>query len=222
MGKSLNDLALKDEPLPHGGEMLDNLPIFGQFNPPPQPGAMQFKLPPDLTQIWDTFEVEKNGKKDTRVVADFDANAPLIITLSPGNKYTGEPFQTRLNNNERARGKDRVLLSDLDYLIFAIEGPQPRPKSNPAYIQKIRTFGGREFAGDMRWSWRCSEGRVRRVKDDAGNTVEDPNGTKGCGEAFYQEDITKLPDGTYPLEAQCTCGAILRAFGNIDNIRKPK
>lgn len=219
MGKSLNDLGLKDEKLPETAG-LDELPQFGAFAPPPQPGPMTFKLPGDLTNLWDTFEVEKTpGVKETRVQIEFDANAPLMIVQSVGNVHNNEPFQTKLNNNERARGKDKKMASDLMYLIAAIDGvTAAKPDSNKGYIEKVRGYGGRLFGGDMRWSWRCSKTRNIRVKDQAGATVEVPD-RKGCGEAYYQEDVSKQTDGTFPMEVQCKCGAVLRAFGNIDNIR---
>lgn len=217
MGKSLSDLGLKDEQLPTAGQALDDLPTFGTFAPPPQPGPFRFKLPGDLTTIWDTFEAEGKG---TRVTAVFDANAPLVITQSKGGKYNGEPFQTRLNNNERARGKDKKLASDLDYLIAALEGPQAkRPTSNREYIQRVVALRGKEFGADIRWSWRCSKDRVIRVRDAQGQLIEAPDGKKGCGETYYQEDVQPLATGEYALEAGCTCGAVLRAFGNLDNIR---
>ena len=219
MGKSLSDLALKDEKLPTAGEALDNLPQFGQFAPPPQPGPMRFRLPKDLTNVWDAFEA--GDGKGQRIAAVFDSASPLIIVQSKHGKYDNEPFETRLNNNERKRGKDGVVASDLDYLIAAIEGPgQKRPEDNKGYIAKVRTFGGKEFAGDMRWSWRCGENRNIRVRDAAGNLVEVEN-KKGCGEAYYQDrDVQPQANGEYPLEIQCTCGGVIRAFGNIDNIKK--
>ena len=158
----------------------------------------------------------------TRVSMVFDAQAPLLIVQSPGNKYNNEPFQTKLNNNERARGKDKKMVSDMDYLIAAMEGPSgQRPASNGAYITKVRTFGGREFGADIRWSWRCGENRNIRTKNEKGETVEVPD-KKGCGESFYQEDVLQLKNaetGEFPLEISCSCGAVLRAFGNLDNIR---
>jgi len=220
MGKSLSDLNLKDETLPMAGQGLDDLPQFGQFAPPPQPGPMRFKLPADLTNVWDTFEAA-NKTPSTRVSMVFDAQAPLLIVQSAGGRYNNEPFQTKLNNNERARGKDKKVSSDLDYLIAAIEGPTvQRPTSNKGYIERCRAFRGKEFGGDMRWSWKCGENRNIRTKNEKGETVEVLD-RKGCGEAFYQEDVLnmKTPEGEFPLEISCSCGAVLRAFGNIDNIR---
>ena len=44
MGKSLQDLGLKDEVLPTAGQALADLPEFGSFREPPQPGAYRFQL----------------------------------------------------------------------------------------------------------------------------------------------------------------------------------
>lgn len=219
MGKSLADLGLKDEKLPTAGESLDNLPQFGQFTPPPQPGPYRFRLPKDLTNVYDTFEA--GDGKGQRLTMIFDAQSPLLIVQSKNDRYNGEPFQTRINNNERPRGKDKKLASDLDYLIVAFEGSgAQKPATNKAYLEKVRTYGGREFGADVRWSWRCNKERTIRVRDAAGALVEMPD-KKGCGEAYYQEDVEnmKTAEGEFPLEIQCSCGAVLRGFGNLDNIR---
>jgi hypothetical protein len=65
---------------------------------------------------------------------------------------------------------------------------------------------------------------------DAQKQVVEVPDRKGCGTAFYQEDVEKQPNGEFPLQIQCNgtikvqgvqqpCGALLRAFGNLDNIR---
>lgn len=223
MPKSLNDLNLKDEALPTAGQPLDDLPTFGGTAPPPAPGAYRFRLPTDLTQVWDTlsFAAANGQPAKERIQMVLDQNHPLQIVQSPGGKENGNPFQTRLNNNERARGRQGSLgmHSDLDYLIAAFEPKRTKPKSNREYIEVVRAFGGREFGSDVRWSWGCSKERNIRVKDKEGNIVEVEN-KKGCGERYYQEDVEKQPSGEYPLTIQCTkCGAALRAFGNLDNIR---
>ena len=40
MGKGLNDLGLNDEQMPE--QTYDDLPEFGGFAPPPQPGQYRF------------------------------------------------------------------------------------------------------------------------------------------------------------------------------------
>lgn len=216
MSKSLNDLGLKDEALPTAGQDLADLPEFGTFEPPPQPGAFRFKLPSDLSAIYDVFDVEGKGQ---RVKVIFDREHPLLIVQSPGAKYNGLPFQTRLTNNERSRGKDKsVVASDFDYLLRAL-GVKVKPTSNKGYVEALVPHAGKEFGADLRYSWRCGSERDIRVKDAAG-AVQVVEGHKGCGEAYYQEDVPRNPvDNTVPYEITCSCGALIRAFANMDNLR---
>lgn len=223
MPKSLADVMaqLKDEQLPTAGQMLEDLPQFGGFAPPPQPGTFRFKLPTDLTGCFDLFEASdgQGRTKGQRVNLILDQHAPLLIVQSPQKRYDGEPFQTRLNNNERNRGKAGAggQHSDLDYLLYAFEPGTPKPKNNAGYLERVKKFGGREFTADIRWSWGCSTDRNIRVPDASGQLQEVEK--KGCGARYYQEDQKKDPSGEYPLQIRCTCGASLRAFGNLDNVR---
>ena len=86
-------------------------------------------------------------------------------------------------------------------------------------MQKVSAHAGQEFGADLRYSWRCSKDRDVRARDGQGQ-VQLIEGKKGCGEAFYQEDVPKNADGSVPYEINCgQCGALLRAFGNLDNLR---
>lgn len=220
MGKSLQELAglLKDEPLPTAGQDLDDLPTFGGFTPPPPPGAYRFKLPGDMASIWDLIDVPEK-QPSQRVRANFDRDHPLLIVQSPKGASNGEPFETKLTNNERGRGKGKeVVASDLDYLLRAL-GDKAKPTSNRGYMQAVQKHGGKEFSADIRYSWRCSKERDIRARDGSGQ-VQVVEGRKGCGEGYYQEDVPKNADGSVPYEINCGgCGALLRAFGNLDNMR---
>jgi hypothetical protein len=220
MGKSLQELAgqLKDEQLPTAGEELDDLPTFGSFQPPPPPGAYRFKLPADLSAIWDLFDTP-DKKPPQRVKAIFDRDHPLLIVQSPHGKSNGEPFETRMTNNERKRGKDAsVVASDMDYLLRAL-GDKQKPKSNADYMRALQRHAGREFGAEIHYSWKCSADREIRVRDNAGQ-IQVVEGKKGCGEPYYQEDVPKGPNGEIPYEITCgNCGALLRAFANLDNLR---
>jgi len=220
VSKSLQELVaqLNEEPLPTAGEDLDDLPVFGGFQPPPPPGAYRFKLPQDLTSIWDTIDVP-DKRPPQRVQAIFDRDHPLLITQSPQGKHNGEPFETRLNNNERGRGKDKaVVASDFDYLLRAL-GQKTKPRSNREYMHMVMRQAGKEFGADLRYSWRCSKTREIRIRDTQGQ-IQVVDGKTGCGAAFYQEDVPKTPAGEVPYEIVCGgCGALLRAFANLDNIR---
>lgn len=219
-GKSLNELNLKDEALPD----LDyaSVPEFGGWAPPPQPGAYRFALPKDLSKVWEAYE--KDGKQFVRAV--FDKDAPLVITQAKDQKYVGDPFETRISNQTRPRGREKVEVSDMDLVLKAV-GQTSRPKGNKGYIEVMKAQVGKEFGADITYSWNCAEDRVQRVLDDQGKNIENPNGKKGCGKKFYQDDrtakpeqkITRQPNGEYPYEIQCPCGGIVRAFANLDNIR---
>ncbi len=224
MGKSLQDLGLKEEALPTAGQALADLPEFGTFREPPQPGPYRFKLPTDLSAIWDVFDSTRVTPPGQRIRAIFDREHPLTITQSQLGKENGNPFETRLSNEERSRGKDKsIVASDLDYLLRAFKYPT-KPQSNRGYIDAVKQQAGKEFGADIRYSWRCSDTRNKRVKDSEGN-VQEVEGAPGCGQAYYQEDLPnsgKDASGTVPTQIQCStpgCGAVLRAFANLDNIR---
>src|SRR5688572_10370426 len=155
MPKSLQELAgtLRNEQLPTAGQELDDLPIFGSFQPPPAPGPYRFRLPKDLANIWDVFDApDKNPSQRVRAV--FDRDHPLLIVQSPGGKANNEPFETRITNSERGRGKDKaVVASDMDYLLRAC-GVKTKPTTNGAYMQALSQQGGKEFGADLRYSWR--------------------------------------------------------------------
>ena len=221
MGKTLQELAgqLKDEVLPTAGQDLDDLPTFGSFAPPPPPGAYRFKLPLDLSSVWDLIDVP-DKQPPQRVRMTLDRDHPLLIVQSPQGKSNGEPFETRLTNIERGRGKDKtVVASDLDYLLRAVGEKGGKPKNNRDYMATVQRHAGQEFGADLRYSWRCSKDRDIRARDGVGQ-VQVVEGKKGCGESYYQEDVPKGPDNLVPYEITCgQCGALLRAFANLDNMR---
>jgi hypothetical protein len=220
MGKSLQDLGLKEEPLPTGGQALADLPDFGTFREPPQPGAYRFRLPDDLSSIWDVYDTPTKTPPQ-RIRAIFDKDHPLLIVQSPGGRANNDPFEVRMSNEERARGKDKsIVASDIDYLLRALK-VTTKPASNRAYIDVMKLQAKKEFGADIRYSWKCSDQRNIRVKDAASN-IQEVEGRKGCNTSFYQEDLPnggKDASGNVPTQIQCTCGAILRCFANLDNIR---
>jgi len=219
MGKSLQELGLKDEPLPTAGQDLSDLPEFGTFREPPQPGPFRFKLPTDLNTIWDVYDTPSKVPPQ-RVRAIFDRDHPLQIVQSVGGRYNNEPFETRVSNEERNRGKGGVIASDMDYILRAL-GFKQKPPSNKAYIELMKQQAGKEFGADIRYSWKCSKDRNIRVLDPAGQ-VREVEGRKGCDNAYYQEDVPnggKDASGNVTTQITCQCGALLRCFANLDNIR---
>jgi hypothetical protein len=219
-GKSLSELTdlLKDEPI--AVLNVEDLPDFGSWAPPPQPGPYRFKLPANLANIFDIYE--DKGKQYIRAI--FDKDAPLLIVQDVRQKHVGEAFQTRLTNQRRKRGD--IEASDLDYLLKAL-GETTTPGSNRAFMEALGKYASKEFTADISYSWNCQDTRAVYIDDGQGGTKKDESGRMGCGKRYYQAGKTKKPelqiekaDGVYPYEIACTCGAVIRAFANIDNIRK--
>lgn len=212
-GKGLNELELKDEKLPE--QTFDDLPDFGTFTPPPQPGAYRFMFPANLAKVWETFDAPNKGQ---RIRAIFDRENPLTIVQSPANKVNGDSFQTRISNAERKRGKDGPEASDMDYVLRAL-GEKKRPSGNKAMAETFsKVAAGKEIGADLTYSWVCSADRDIRAYDDQGKT-QVVEGTKGCGKKYYMKDVQRNEQGEYPYELQCECGAVVRAFANLENFR---
>jgi hypothetical protein len=218
-GKGLGELALKDEALP--AQTYDDLPEFGGYTPPPQPGPYRFKLPAidKLGKAYEAFDTDKGQ----RIKVLFDKDAPLTITQAKDASKVGDTYQTRISNLERKRGD--IETSDFDYLLKAL-GEKQKPKNLRGYIETLNKHAGQEFGADIAFSWHCDDKRNIYARDAEGKLSE-VEGTKGCGRRYYQADKTKkdeqkiarLEDGTYPTNVVCSCGAEVRCFANLDNIR---
>jgi hypothetical protein len=212
---SLKDLGLTNEVV--GGDVdFDNLPKVGGFTPLLQPGKYTFQLPAAaaLGQAFDVVD-SKQGK---RLQVIFDSSAPLLVVASPTNARNGEPFQQRISNVERGRGKDKILVSDLDYLLRAL-GHKSKPKTNPEYAQAILSHAGEKFQGTIEVQYSCNANKNIWVDDGTGNATE-VEGKPGCGARYYQKDVADQKDsnGMFPERITCggeNCGASLRAFAQL-------
>jgi hypothetical protein len=222
-GKGLQDLGLKDEKLPE--QTYDDLPEYGSYTPPPQPGKYRFRTAADLSKTFETFDVDNNGtpRQELRVI--FDKDAPLTIIAAVGallQQYVGAEFQTRLSTVRRKRGE--VEASDLDFYFKAM-GYKSRPAGLKETAQRVMETRNKEFTSEITYNWSCDNKKNIWVANAEGKRVEVEN-QKGCGKRYYQDDKTKKDeqkihrqeDGTYPLEISCTCGAVVRAFANLDNM----
>lgn len=212
---SLKELGLTNEQV--GGDVdFDNLPKVGGFTPLLQPGKYVFQLPA-AQQLGNAFDVVES-KQGKRLQVIFDQNAPLLVVSSPGNTRNGEPFQQRISNVERARGKDKILVSDLDYLLRAV-GHAARPKTNPDYAQAVLAHAGERFEGTVEVQYSCNPNKNIYIDDGTGQATE-VEGKPGCGARYYQKDVADQKDehGHYPERITCggeNCGASLRAFAQI-------
>lgn len=214
----LSDLGLTNEKIGADDVDFDNLPKVGGFQPLLQPGRYRFKLPANLVDVFDPV-ASKNGP---RIAAIFDQSSPLTVIKAPDPKRVGEPFTTRISNVERPRGRDKLSISDMDYLLRAL-GHKRKPHekySNTEYGMALVQHAGEEFDATIEFQWHCSAEREIYVDDGTGNTTK-VEGRMGCGSRYYQKDVDRLPDGSYPERLTCigeNCGASLRAFAQLSAI----
>src|SRR5436190_9606869 len=111
---SLESLGLGKEQL-EGAEFADIPENLGQsFPDPPQPGVYRFRLPPAKAIMFSTVESSNYG---ARINAHFEDDAELTIVQSPNHEHDGEGFRWRVSNIPRERGKEKVLVSDMDLLL---------------------------------------------------------------------------------------------------------
>lgn len=216
----ITDLGLSNEKV--GGDVdLDNLPKTGGFLPLLQPGRYRFKLPANLNDVFDKV----TSSKGERITAIFDQHAPLQIVQAPPQykDRVGEPFQTRISNVERARGKDKIEVSDFDYLLRAV-GHKTRPKTNVDYAKALLEHAGQEFDAAVEVQYSCNPNKDIYADDGNGGTAP-VEGQKGCGARYYQNQVQDLknPDGTFPERITCSgndgaCAASLRAFSQLGSI----
>lgn len=224
---SLESLGLGKEQL-EGAEFADIPENLGQsFPDPPQPGVYRFRLPTagQMKAIWATVDSTNYGQ---RLNAIFEDDAELIIVQSPNHEHDGEGFRWRLSNVPRERGKEKVLVSDMDLLLRA-KGITTRPKTNKAYAEAMLKLAGQEFTATEEFSYRCADNREIYVDDGAGGQQK-VEGKMGCGSRYYQRDVPRVPSDpndpaspkVYPLRITCSnpdCGASIRAFPNLTGFK---
>lgn len=235
----LNELDLGQDPIA-GEDDLGNLPeqFGGQFPDPPQPGSYRVQFPPAaaLMDAWDTQDKKVDGNVvGKRIVCKHQGDAALTIVQSPGNRMNGEPFETRISNNERPRGKKddptTKSASDMDYVLAVTKYPGKKPKTNQEYAQAYsQHVPGKTMGVDIEFQWSCNPEKPIRI-DDPNNGLLVLDGQdnrqlqKGCGNRYYQKDIDKVFNEKtqaqeYPVRITCQCGAQLRAFAQIARFRE--
>lgn len=227
----LTELGLTNEAVGQDISYADAPDQMGAFRDPPQPGTFRFRFPDKIDDIWDTFQYDKGAQPGQRLRATFDDTHPLVIIQSPGGTENGTPFETRISNAERKRGKrddpTAVFMSDMDYIFRDVFGITEKPKTNGQYAQlALQHFPKAEMTADIEWSWHCNPTKNIRVADGQGGYQEVQQA--GCDARYNQRDVLKIhadpndPNSplVYPSRIQCQCGASVRAFANLTRFRR--
>lgn len=230
---SLRDVLSKlQDDDPKAVKDLADLPeVRGQRVAPPPPLRYTFKLPAALgDESWDIFEYSEEGDIDSStgkprvkqaVTVIFDGDAALIIANAPAlaKDWLGLPFSTRINTRPRGRGKDRIPVSDMEYLLAALGETQVA--GNKDAVAKVQKHLSQEFDADIEYSSNCRKDKPIYFPDGKGGTVlmDGTNGMEaklGCGKRYYHSQLPKDPTTGYAAtEFQCSCGAMLLSFANL-------
>jgi hypothetical protein len=231
--------ALKPQEVPQ--ELPEEIPEErAAFREPPQPGSYRFRAPQAIESCFDTVEVAQKDAEGKpvldaaqkpvtyqRINVIFDGPNALVITQSPSDKTTGEPFTTRISNIERARYSGRTMVgkvSDLTYLLRA-KAPEQRPRTNAEFIQLcLKVLPSAEFGADVEWQGFCNpkkDAYFAFPSADGSETIYEPGrdegaaeNKQGCNTRTYQGDWPHDASG-YAPRVQCKCGAWVRPFAQL-------
>lgn len=223
----MSEVAFRDEvveTLPPDMELPAQLGSFSTL----APGVDTFQLPANLAQafeLYDEKEKDRNGNETEKVVQRirfvFDNDAPLIVKGGPRD---GEVLRARISSSPRKRGKkgsDAPSVADLAYLLrISLNDKTSVITTTRQWHDAIASHAGEyiRLMHGLRGS--CNPKGVRYIDNGEGGSKEDPAGTMGCGKYYRTKDF-KQDDGTYSNELDCDCGAVIRAFGDIEQYLPP-
>ena len=217
---NFSDLDLKDDKIE--GVDFDNVGEERAAYAPLLPEAdFEFQLPGDLKGLWEISQTAKGQ----RVRLQFNGSDPLIVSQAKDPSLVGSSFTGSISNVERnraRRGEPERVVSDLGLLVRNALLSKAKITGQKDLMTEVNKYGGKRFVAYHEWSAYCGTGRVRWVTDAEGNSVEDPEGTMGCGARYYSSAIPKLDSGGKAQRFGCTCGASIMARGNLIRFRPAK
>lgn len=170
----------------------------GAATPTVLPGTSLFRLPPNLDQCWQPFDVEKKvgGVIQTYPVGHADAGKPVIEhhlmlkfdsenpVLVEGGPFDGLPLSyLSISTLPRRRGKgdDAPQVADMTYFVRKSLKDASPVVNRKDWIAIVNKHAGAVIRLEHGLSAFCDPARTRYVEDGAGGTIEDPTGVKGCG-----------------------------------------
>lgn len=232
-------MKLNELPLTSDGtadEIPADLPEIGTYTPALYPGDYEMRLPASLPECWEVFDLEmEDGSTEQHISLRFDNDHPLVVIGGP---HDGETlsYQT-FTDVARPRGKDKVMVSDLAYLLrdglgdkTPIKG-KTRSEVQKALIALVNKGAGKIVSTTVQWTSSCRDDKPARFKMEDGSIQPDET-TFGCGARYYQDyrgskegsfALPKGEDGKFLENFECTqCGAQLRCFAQIGKFRRKK
>jgi hypothetical protein len=179
-----------------------------------QPGWHLYKLPNDFDF---SLEADEDGKEYLK--ASFQGAYSLVYADNPTQRHS-DNFDTKVRYVE-IDGEQKKIAS-LAYLLAEGFGETGKLKTHQDVGNALIKHTGETFKGRLEWSATC-----RSNKAAVGANGEDL-GRTGCGTRYRERKVTPKKVGGFSAEAlpknsqgefserfQCSCGAVVRAFGNI-------
>jgi hypothetical protein len=196
------------------------------FTKPPQPlKTYQFRLPADISSVYDTFDTERGQ----RIKAQFRSDKALA------NVTTGESLDYTVTTQEREYGKagEKKLGSEMAFLLTALgEKTIPAFSNSRKLMAALSSHGGGLFKADVDWEATCQKDRDIYTFDATQGKSVKAEGKKGCGRKWATRSYTapKATDGKSHLipkdnglwvdNFECVCGAMIRVFVRLVNYRE--
>lgn len=240
----------------------DDLPAqMGAPTPSIMPGISLFQLPANLDQLWDTFDIEKKDENGATLTHDVDGKQvpvveqhlmlkisrdnPMVVVSSSNEENVGLPASTTMSTLGRKRGKkndpDAPVVADLTYLLRTSLNDKTPIAKRKDWIPAVSKHAGEVIRLEHGLSGYCDPERVRYIDDGAGGSIEDPDGTHGCGltdgkkekSRLYSNDFkTQIADPNdetghkqitvFTDRALCkNCGALVRGFFRVERFLPP-
>lgn len=185
---TLEDLGLVEDKTQV--EIPDEIPEEGSnYIPLVQPGSFIFKLPDDMSAIW----YKRDTNQGPRITAGFTRDNPLIVTGDSNGDYIASPVVTFISNAERPRGRERVPVPDMFYLLAVLEKDvsekelKAKLKNNVDYVNMLRKHEGQEFQADIHWEAYCNPNKniwMTIVDENNNPRLAEQEGTPGCGSGY--------------------------------------
>jgi hypothetical protein len=185
-----------------------------------------------IGKLWKDFDMDVNGESKKRPMLFF-TDQPLRIAASPNDAVNGQSLKATFSTLVRAKGKDKIPVSDVAYLTRALF-PSASPKGISDYIKQLKQARAKFFDAYVDWDGYCNPEKF--IWDDEEGEVSKT--IKGCGQKYglaarsykdrnkVKQTVLLIPkdadgvwEGRFPckgmVNATTKCSAQVRVFPRL-------
>jgi hypothetical protein len=227
---------------PQMGSFAPPLPPGGYLFRIPANVAQLYELYDETPKDKDGNEIA-GGKPIQRIRFKFTREHPLVVVGGP---HDGDGLAATISSSPRKRGKkgsDAPSVADLTYLLReSLKDRATVVGTTKQWYAAICAHAGHLVQLKTGLQGNCRQDKARYVdaaaevlrlqaanlpvpievqeRAQASGSIEDPQGTTGCGVRYYTKDF-KDEKGAVVFEIDCDCGAVLRGFPSIEQFLPP-